>query len=61
MDIYINDVLMKKSFDILTTVGERFMSSDIRFDDISSDNGYIHIRIVALGNSPAVLRAIEID
>lgn len=52
---------MKKSWDILSTAGEAFMSSDLRFDDISSDNGFIRIRITAKGNNPAVLRAIEID
>lgn len=61
MDIYINKVKVKENFDALAYSMEKPMSADIRFDDVSSANGNIHIRIVAKSKNPAIIRAIEID
>ena len=61
IDIYINDYIIKSNWDALSASGEFPMSADIRFDDISSRNGYIDIRIKAKSDNPAILRAIEID
>ena len=61
MDIYINNIKVKENFDALAYSMEKPMSADIRFDDVSSVNGKITVRIVAKGNNPAIIRAIEID
>ena len=61
MDIYINNIKVKENFDALAYSMEKPMSADIRFDDVSSANGKITVRIVAKGNNPAIIRAIEID
>jgi len=61
IDVYINNYKVKDNWDALACAGEQPMSADMRFDDISSANGFINIRIVARGENPAILRAIELD
>ena len=61
VDVYINNDKVKAKWDALEAAGEQPMSADMRFEDISAANGFIDIRIVARGENPAILRAIEID
>ena len=61
VDIFINGCKVKENFDSRTEAGEFPMASDVRFDDISSSNGYINIKVKAKGDVPAIIRAIEID
>lgn len=61
IDIYINNKKVKEDWDALASAEDYPMTADVRFDDTSSCNGYINIRIVSKGKNPAILRAIEID
>ena len=61
MDIYINGAKVKAGYDPVLSVEEAPMSADIRFDDVSSQNGFIKITVKSLSDKPAILRAIEID
>ena len=61
MDIYINGAKVKAGYDPVLSAAEAPMSADIRFDDISSQNGFIKISVKSLSDKPAILRAIEID
>ena len=61
IDIYINGAVMKENYDSVRSPENAPMSADVRFDDISSQNGVIKIRIISRSDKPAILRAIEID
>ena len=61
VDIYVNGAKVKANYDSVRSAEEAPMSADVRFDDISSQNGYIVIRIKSRSEKPAILRAIEID
>ena len=61
VDIYVNGRKLKENYDCVRSAEESPMSRDVRFDDVSSQNGLITIRIKSLSSMPAILRAIEID
>lgn len=61
IDISINGIIMKKNYDPIRSADEAPMSADIRFDDVSSQNGSITIRVKSASEKPAILRAIEVD
>lgn len=61
IDIYINGIRMKEKYDSVRTAEEAPMSADVRFDDVSSQNGYITIQIKSASEKPAILRAVEVD
>lgn len=61
MDIYINGARVKESYSPVRSKEVAPISADVRFDDVSAQNGYIVIRVKSLSDKPAILRAIEID
>ena len=61
IDIYINGIKMRENYDTAYSAEIAPMSADIRFDDVSTQNGKIVIRIKSRSDKPAILRAIEVD
>ena len=61
IDIYINGAKVKENYNSVRSAEASPMSADVRFDDVSAQNGYIIIRIKARSEKSAILRAIEID
>jgi hypothetical protein len=62
MNIEINGQLRWQGWDPATAAGQMGMAADLRTEDIAPDkDGYITIRITAMGANDAILQGIEIE
>ena len=61
IDIYINGKIVKEGYSPVRSQEVSPISADVRFDDVSAQNGYITVRLRSASDLPAILRAIEID
>ena len=61
IEIAINGKIYETGWDAADYVQEVNESSDIRFNGISPVNGFINVKIRALGQNPAIVQSLEFD
>jgi hypothetical protein len=61
MNVRVNEIPERESYDVWTTAQASHMACDLRFDGIRPVAGRILIEVEAAGEEPAILQGIEID